>query len=91
MPVTMKTPRLVLAAILALGAHVPVRRPARLRRLLWVQFGLVATILGVSALGAAFPVLMPRVPTADSPAAAADHIAEQRMAAGSPTIWLPQR
>ena len=27
----------------------------------------------------------------ESPAAAADHIAEQRMAAGSPTIWLPQR
>jgi valine dehydrogenase (NAD+) len=26
----------------------------------------------------------------ESPAAAADHIAEQRMAAGSPTIWLPQ-
>ncbi|KGN34270.1 Valine dehydrogenase [Knoellia sinensis KCTC 19936] len=26
-----------------------------------------------------------------SPAAAADHIAEQRMAAGSPTIWLPTR
>lgn len=25
-----------------------------------------------------------------SPAAAADHIAEQRMAAGSPTMWLPQ-
>ena len=27
----------------------------------------------------------------ESPAAAADHIAEKRMAAGSPTIWLPQR
>ena len=26
-----------------------------------------------------------------SPAAAADHIAEERMAAGSPTIWLPPR
>ena len=26
----------------------------------------------------------------ESPAAAADHIAEQRMAAGSPTIWLPR-
>lgn len=26
-----------------------------------------------------------------SPAAAADHIAEKRMAAGSPTMWLPQR
>ena len=26
----------------------------------------------------------------ESPAAAADHIAEQRMAAGSPTIWLPE-
>ena len=26
----------------------------------------------------------------ESPAAAADHVAEQRMAAGSPTIWLPQ-
>ena len=27
----------------------------------------------------------------ESPAAAADHIAERRMAAGSSTIWLPQR
>lgn len=27
----------------------------------------------------------------ESPAAAADHIAEQRMAGGSPTIWLAQR
>lgn len=27
----------------------------------------------------------------ESPAAAADHIAEQRMAAGSSTMWLPQR
>lgn len=27
----------------------------------------------------------------ESPAAAADHIAEKRMAAGSSTIWLPQR
>jgi valine dehydrogenase (NAD+) len=26
-----------------------------------------------------------------SPAAAADHIAEERMAAGSPTMWLPRR
>ncbi|WP_353951378.1 Glu/Leu/Phe/Val dehydrogenase dimerization domain-containing protein [Knoellia sp. S7-12] len=27
----------------------------------------------------------------ETPAAAADHIAEKRMAAGSPVIWLPQR
>jgi HD-GYP domain-containing protein (c-di-GMP phosphodiesterase class II) len=57
------------AALLALAALVPIRRPARLRRLLWLQFALAAGVLGLSAIGAAFPVLMPRVPQPSSPEA----------------------
>ena len=46
---------------------------------------------GASAIfGHTLEVLRTADERGESPAAAADHIAELRMAAGSPTIWLPQ-
>jgi HD-GYP domain-containing protein (c-di-GMP phosphodiesterase class II) len=54
------------AAILALAAYAPKRRPARLRPLLVLQFVLLAAVLGLSTLGALQPQLLPRVPAAGS-------------------------
>ncbi len=53
-------------AVLALGAVPSLQQPRGIRTLLLLQGALVVAILGTSALGTAFPQLVPAVPEAGS-------------------------
>jgi putative nucleotidyltransferase with HDIG domain len=58
-------------AILALAALPQLRRPREIRSLLFLQAGLLAGVLGLGALGIAFPLFVPAVPEPGSPEALA--------------------